>query len=56
MLGRSSRSGPSERNPGHGPDFDDIKLIDYDFAEYGSTEHRSELMDRWGRDVGGVGK
>jgi iron(III) transport system substrate-binding protein len=37
----------------HAPDLSQIKLIDYDFAEYGSTERRQALLSRWDSDVGG---
>lgn len=42
--------------PEAAPKFDEIKLIDYDFAEYGSPDRRGALLERWGKDVGGVGK
>ena len=35
------------------PDISQIKLIDYDFAEYGSAERRKELLARWDAEVGG---
>ena len=34
------------------PDLASIKLIDYDFATYGSSETRERLLDRWDADVG----
>ncbi len=48
---------PSNANatpPEAAPDLSEIKLIDYDFAEYGSTERRSALLARWDSEVGGV--
>ena len=48
---------PSNRNatpPEAAPDLDEIKLIDYDFAEYGGSDRRAELLSRWDREVGGV--
>ena len=48
---------PSNKNatpPEAAPDLDEIKLIDYDFAEYGSSERRSNLLARWDAEVGGV--
>jgi iron(III) transport system substrate-binding protein len=48
---------PSNRNatpPEAAPDLSEIKLIDYDFAEYGSSERRSALLSRWDNEVGGV--
>ncbi|MBK4217132.1 ABC transporter substrate-binding protein [Paracoccus caeni] len=37
----------------HVPDLGEIKLIDYDFAEYGGAERRRELLARWDAEVGG---
>ena len=34
------------------PALEDIKLIDYDFAEYGRTEVRQRLLDRWSKEIG----
>ena len=34
------------------PDLASIKLIDYDFATYGSSETRKRLLSRWDREVG----
>jgi iron(III) transport system substrate-binding protein len=31
-----------------------IKLIDYDFVTYGSTETRKRLLDRWEREIGSL--
>ncbi len=39
--------------PAEAPDLSTIKLIDYNFAEYGSSERRRELLARWDADVGG---
>lgn len=47
---------PSNKNasiPAEAPDLSTIKLIDYNFAEYGSSERRRELLARWDADVGG---
>ncbi|GGL49997.1 ABC transporter substrate-binding protein [Wenxinia marina] len=41
--------------PEAAPDLSEITLIDYDFAQYGSTERRTELLARWDDEVGGVG-
>lgn len=38
------------------PDLASIKLIDYDFATYGSTETRERLLKRWDQDVKNVAK
>lgn len=40
----------------HVPDMSKLKLIDYDFATYGSSEKRKELLARWDKDVGGQAK
>lgn len=48
---------PSNRNatpPEAAPDLESINLIDYDFAEYGSSERREQLLSRWDDEVGGV--
>ncbi len=48
---------PSNKNakaPEAAPDLSTIKLIDYDFAQYGSAERRSALLARWDADVGGA--
>lgn len=34
------------------PALEDIKLIDYDFAEYGKTDVRQRLLDRWSKEIG----
>lgn len=47
-------SNASATPPEAAPDLDSIKLIDYDFAEYGSSERRTELLKRWDDEVGGV--
>lgn len=38
--------------PEESPNLDDIKLIDYDFAKYGSADERSRLLARWDAEVG----
>ncbi|SES19299.1 iron(III) transport system substrate-binding protein [Tranquillimonas rosea] len=48
---------PSNANataPEAAPDLSELKLIDYDFAEFGSSERRSALLSRWDEEVGGV--
>jgi len=48
---------PSNRNaatPPEAPDLGDIRLIDYDFAEYGSSETRSRLLSRWDAEIGAL--
>jgi len=38
--------------PPQAPDFDDIKLIDYDFAKYGSSDERTRLLSKWDEEIG----
>lgn len=45
---------PSNRStpvPAEAPKMDQIKLIDYDFAKYGSSDERRRLIERWDREV-----
>jgi iron(III) transport system substrate-binding protein len=45
---------PSNRNapiPPQAPRFENIRLIDYDFARWGSAEERTRLLQRWEREV-----
>ena len=45
---------PSNRNtptPPQAPKLDEIKLIDYDFAKYGSSAERTRLLARWDAEV-----
>ena len=45
---------PSNQNspvPPEAPKFSDIKLIDYDFAKYGSSAERRRLLQKWDREV-----
>ena len=37
--------------PPEAPDLSKIKLIDYDFATYGSFATRSRLLARWTNEV-----
>jgi iron(III) transport system substrate-binding protein len=46
---------PSNRDspvPPEAPKFSEIKLIDYDFAKYGSSEERSRLLAKWDAEIG----
>lgn len=46
---------PSNANaavPPQSPKLADIKLIDYDFATYGSAETRTRLLARWDAEIG----
>lgn len=48
---------PSNRNsatPPEAPDLSTIKLIDYDFATYGSSEVRNRLLARWDAEIGSL--
>ena len=38
------------------PKLADIKLIQYDFAKYGTTSERKRLLERWDREVGSIVK
>ena len=33
------------------PKLEDIKLIDYDFKTYGSSDERSRLLSKWDNEV-----
>jgi iron(III) transport system substrate-binding protein len=53
----SSYQVPSNTNaatPPEAPKLADIRLIDYDFAEYGSSETRSRLLARWDAEIGAL--
>jgi iron(III) transport system substrate-binding protein len=48
---------PSNRNaatPEAAPRLEDIKLIDYNFALYGSSEERTRLLSRWDAEIGSL--
>jgi len=48
---------PSNRNsatPPEAPDLSTIKLIDYDFATYGSSDVRNRLLARWDAEIGSL--
>lgn len=36
----------------HSPKIDEIKLIDYDFAKFGSSEERKRLLSKWDKEIG----
>jgi iron(III) transport system substrate-binding protein len=45
---------PANRNavvPPEAPDLSRVRLIDYDFAKYGSSAERTRLLARWDREV-----
>jgi len=48
---------PSNMNatpPKEAPDLSKLKLIDYDFAKYGSSDERKRLLKRWDDEVGAL--
>lgn len=50
---------PSNSNaatPPEAPKLADIKLIDYDFAKFGSSEVRTALLARWDAEIGALAK
>jgi iron(III) transport system substrate-binding protein len=50
---------PSNRDaqlPPQAPRFADVKLINYDFAKYGSSAERKRLLDRWEKEVNSQAK
>ncbi len=50
---------PSNMNakaPPEAPDLSTIKLIDYDFAKYGSADERSRLLSKWDAEIGSLPK
>lgn len=38
------------------PKTSDVKLVNYDFAKYGTTAERKRLLERWDREVGSIAK
>jgi iron(III) transport system substrate-binding protein len=44
----SNRAAPI---PPQAPRFEDVRLIDYDFARWGTAEERTRLLARWEREV-----
>jgi len=50
---------PSNKNaptPAQAPKLGDIKLINYDFAKYGSSAERTRLLSKWDKEVGALPK
>lgn len=45
-------SNVNAETPPESPNLEDIQLIDYDFALYGSSEERSRLLARWDEEIG----
>jgi len=44
-------SNKSAVTPPQAPKLAEIKLIDYDFAKYGSSDERKRLLEKWGKEV-----
>jgi iron(III) transport system substrate-binding protein len=44
-------SNASVTPPPQAPNMDEIKLIDYDFAKYGSSDERKRLLAKWDNEV-----
>ena len=45
---------PSNKNvpaPPQSPKFAEMKLINYDFAKYGSSAERKRLLDKWDKEI-----
>ncbi|PZU91933.1 MAG: iron ABC transporter substrate-binding protein [Chelatococcus sp.] len=50
-----SYQAPSNRDakmPPEAPNLDNVKLIDYDFRKFGSTQERKRLLTRWDAEIG----
>jgi iron(III) transport system substrate-binding protein len=45
-------SHPNAVVPAEAPKLADLKLIDYDFAKYGSAAERKRLIEKWEKDIG----
>ena len=57
MIGAQSNSFqlPSNKDaplPKGAPDINSIKLIEYDFAKFGSSDERTRLLSKWDQEVG----
>ena len=44
-------SNKGAKAPPEAPDLKTIKLINYDFAKYGSSAERTRLLSKWDREV-----
>lgn len=49
-------SNKAAKAPEEAPDLSSVKLIDYDFAKYGSSAERSRLLSKWDAEVGAAPK
>ncbi|MGF9692490.1 ABC transporter substrate-binding protein [Rhizobium sp. 0TCS1.26] len=47
-------SNKSAEIPKEAPRFEDIKMIDYDFATYGAADKRKALLERWDREISAI--
>jgi iron(III) transport system substrate-binding protein len=47
-------SNKDAKPPKEAPDLSKLKLIDYDFAKYGSSDERKRLLKRWDDEVGSL--
>lgn len=47
-------SNKSATVPPEAPKFEEIKLIDYDFAKFGDPAVRKALLERWDREIGAI--
>ncbi|MEO3434885.1 ABC transporter substrate-binding protein [Inquilinus sp. CAU 1745] len=47
-------SNVNAETPPEAPDLDSIKLIDYDFETYGSSEERTRLLSKWDEEIGSL--
>ena len=48
---------PTNRNvplPAQVPKLSDVKVIDYDFAKFGASETRRQLLQRWEQDINAI--
>jgi iron(III) transport system substrate-binding protein len=47
-------SNVNAETPPEAPNLDQITLIDYDFATYGSSDTRTRLLQRWDEEIGSL--
>ena len=38
------------------PKLTDVKVIDYDFAKYGSSDTRKRLLERWEKEINALAR
>jgi iron(III) transport system substrate-binding protein len=38
------------------PNLTEVKVINYDFAKYGSSETRKRLLERWEKEINAAAK